>query len=356
MKHIKLFFLSVLIFSSYGTTFAGGFWGDLVNLVNYGVSQWEQYVPANSYDHTYIDAWKSGTGGKALVVGEMAVGLVGEITKSDVSGLKKSIHNATENLNKNEIFQSNDVNNWVGALFTFGDELIDEYNKQSFEEAKREIQQDEEQSLRVERFDDENRKIIWKSNSEYMRDLINYRKSKNDNWISDNINSISNMNLDEYNNLSKEERQEIDIKILAYENQKDSLANIPPIVNEEPIDEIVVPDYKSEIERIVISDFDINSYKLSEEQQKTLDNVANLLKEDETILLIINGHTCSLGSEKINYKVGLKRALEAKEYLISVGIDPSRIDIESKGFSFPIADNSIEEGRKHNRRITFNLK
>ncbi len=366
MKLFKIFLaiFPVALLSSCGTTSptgGGGFWGGFSGIIDYGISEWERTMPSDSYDHTIIDAWKSGTGGKALVVAEIAVGAMGGGSNKDVKALKDRIHNAASNLAQNENFNSDDVNNWVGALFTLGDEFIDEYNSQKFEDAVSKLTDpsnpgyNEEEALRVSTIDYENRKIIWKPNSQYIYDLIKYRKSKNDNWISKNIEHICGMSIEEYNELPMQKRQDIDLKILAYENFKEKDDTVPQSntpITEEP----TKPNYKAQIEGIVISDYDINIYKLTDEQKNILKKLAEILKEDNSILLQISGHTCSLGSEKINHPLGLKRAIEAKNYLVNLGIDANRIYTESEGSSHPIADNSNEEGRKHNRRITFNLK
>ncbi|MDE6051992.1 MAG: OmpA family protein, partial [Paramuribaculum sp.] len=115
-------------------------------------------------------------------------------------------------------------------------------------------------------------------------------------------------------------------------------------------------DYSELNEGIVVADYDINSYKLSADQKELLNKIGELLKEDESLELIVYGNTCSLGSETINYEIGMKRANEAKNYLAEMGIDADRIEVESNGYSNPVADNSTESGRKSNRRITFKLK
>lgn len=366
MKLFKIFFLfvSVTFFLSCGTTSSsssGGLWGNVSNFIDYSISQWENYVPSDSYDHTLIDAWKSGTGGKALAVSEIAVDMVGGMSNKDVSAIKNSIHNAAMNLTQNDTYSSSDVNNWLGALFILSDEFIDRYKEQKFEETVAKLTDpdcpgyDEEVALRVGSIDYDNKKIIWKPNSLYIYDLMEYRKSKNDNWITNNLEPICGISIEEFNNLPEEERHNLDLKILAYEKLKDKSNNAPlddTLVVEEP----VIPDYKTQIEGVVVSEYDINTYKISEKQKNILNKIAEMLIVDDSIQIQISGHTCSLGSEEINYRIGRERATEAKNYLVSLGINANRIEIESEGFSHPITDNSTEKERKHNRRITFIVK
>lgn len=372
MKQIRnlLFITMVILFTScgtYETSSGGGFWGGVSSFIDYGISEWQKVAPPDSYDHTLIDAWQSGTGGKALAIGEVSTAIIGGVTGKDVSGLKNRIHNAARNLTQNESYTKNDVNNWTGALFTLGDEFIDEYNTQKFEDAVKRLTDpnasgyNEEEALRVKSFDYQNKKIIWKSNSEYIYDLIEYRKSKNEDWISSNVGPACNMTLQEYNNLSNEARQQADLKIIAYDKSKNSATEQPKQENENAKLETLPSgldkkkDFASLIDAVVISDYNINSYALSDIHKESLDRIGEMMNNDPTLELLISGHTCTLGSNDVNYNVGLKRANAAKDYLISKGIDGNRIEIESLGYSNPADDNSTALGRRNNRRLTFKI-
>jgi OOP family OmpA-OmpF porin len=52
-------------------------------------------------------------------------------------------------------------------------------------------------------------------------------------------------------------------------------------------------------------------------------------------------------------KLGEKRAMAAKKYLVDQGIAADRISTESFGFSRPVATNSTEWGRARYRRDEF---
>lgn len=85
-----------------------------------------------------------------------------------------------------------------------------------------------------------------------------------------------------------------------------------------------------------------------------LDEIAQQLKNDPSLHVIIQGHTDNLGSEKANLKLGLQRANNVKEYLVKRhGIDPSRLDTLSFGSGKPIGDNATTDGRAQNRRVDF---
>ncbi len=359
MKFIKTIYaiVFVLIFTSCSTEG----WKQVGGLIDYGISYWEQNTDPNSYDHTSIDAWKSGTGGKFLAASEAAVALYGEFSNKDVSKIQQHIRNASSNLTKDNNFNSSDFANIIGAGCFSINEITDAHSERKFEELKSMLTDpnnpyyNEEEALKVEYFDDENRRVVWKPDYIWVREVMELRKSKNDKWVADNLEKVSNITLEEYNNLPKEMRQEVDMKILAYEDSK-SQSEPAEIVETPIVENPQKVDYKSLIEGVVVSDYDINSYKLSAEQEDLLKKIGELLKEDESLGLIICGNTCSLGSKSVNYKVGLKRAEEAKNYLVALGIDAERIEVISYGYTNPVADNSTLEGRKSNRRLTFKLK
>lgn len=76
-------------------------------------------------------------------------------------------------------------------------------------------------------------------------------------------------------------------------------------------------------------------------------------KSGENIQL--TGHTDNVDSEAFNYKLGLRRANIVKEYLLSKGVDVSKIKVQSKGETKPIASNDTEDGRAQNRRTELQI-
>ena len=67
--------------------------------------------------------------------------------------------------------------------------------------------------------------------------------------------------------------------------------------------------------------------------------------------VIITGHTDNVGDADYNIKLSLKRAEAVRDYLISLGADPKKMQVSGEGMNKPIADNSTKEGRAKNRRV-----
>jgi len=85
--------------------------------------------------------------------------------------------------------------------------------------------------------------------------------------------------------------------------------------------------------------------------KKQLDELATKFKSMNTEVIIAVGHTDSIGSDKYNQKLSVRRAEAVKAYLVSKGIDSKRIYTEGKGEKQPIASNKTKEGRAKNRRV-----
>jgi len=86
-----------------------------------------------------------------------------------------------------------------------------------------------------------------------------------------------------------------------------------------------------------------------------LDQVVSVLANYPDHQVSITGHTDNVGSEKNNEALSIRRARSCYNYLVSKGVNPSRILVGGMGETVPIADNNTEEGKKLNRRVEFKL-
>lgn len=82
-----------------------------------------------------------------------------------------------------------------------------------------------------------------------------------------------------------------------------------------------------------------------------LDAVVEYMTYKKSARIEISGHTDNQGNPKANRTLSEKRAQACRDYLVSKGIEASRIQAQGFGDERPIASNDTEEGRKLNRRI-----
>ena len=97
--------------------------------------------------------------------------------------------------------------------------------------------------------------------------------------------------------------------------------------------------------------FDFDKSVIKPAGKQALDELVAKLKGISIEVVIVVGHTDSIGTDAYNMKLGTRRAEAVKAYLISKGIEKSRVYTESKGERQPVADNKTVEGRAKNRRV-----
>lgn len=85
----------------------------------------------------------------------------------------------------------------------------------------------------------------------------------------------------------------------------------------------------------------------------TLDKIVNVLNEHAELKIQVEGHTDTSGNRDLNTQLSQHRAESVRKYLISKGIDGSRLSAKGFGPERPIADNGTPEGRAANRRVEF---
>ena len=96
--------------------------------------------------------------------------------------------------------------------------------------------------------------------------------------------------------------------------------------------------------------FDVNKYELKPESQVELDKIVQLLTENPSVKILIEGHTDNVGSAADNLKLSENRAKAVINYLSSKGITAARLSSKGFGATKPVAENKSEEGRAQNRR------
>jgi OOP family OmpA-OmpF porin len=97
--------------------------------------------------------------------------------------------------------------------------------------------------------------------------------------------------------------------------------------------------------------FDFDKSFIKPEGKAKLDDLADKVKAINLEVIIAVGHTDSVGSNAYNQKLSLRRSEAVKAYLVSKGIEKTRIYTEGKGENQPVADNKTKDGRAKNRRV-----
>ncbi len=102
--------------------------------------------------------------------------------------------------------------------------------------------------------------------------------------------------------------------------------------------------------------FGFNKYHLTKDAVATLDDVAKKFAENKNYIMVLEGHTDSIGPKEYNYILSEKRVKSVLRYLVGVKkLDINRIYTVGLGKLNPIADNKTRQGRKKNRRVTIKI-
>jgi OmpA-OmpF porin, OOP family len=100
--------------------------------------------------------------------------------------------------------------------------------------------------------------------------------------------------------------------------------------------------------------FDVNSDKVKPESYGSLNEIAQVLKENPEVKICIVGHTDSDGDDAKNLDLSKRRAASVKNELAKTfGIDISRIQTDGKGENQPVASNDAPVNKAKNRRVEF---
>lgn len=96
--------------------------------------------------------------------------------------------------------------------------------------------------------------------------------------------------------------------------------------------------------------FDYDSYSLSPEARGTLDRQGQWLKTYPSVTVTVEGHADERGTREYNLALGERRANAVKNYLVALGVTPSRVRTISYGKERPAVLGSNEAAWAQNRR------
>lgn len=96
--------------------------------------------------------------------------------------------------------------------------------------------------------------------------------------------------------------------------------------------------------------FETKKFDIRPESEVELGKVVQLLQDNPTVKIQLEGHTDNVGTAADNQKLSDARARSVVNYLIQKGIRQDRLVAKGFGATKPVADNKTEEGRALNRR------
>ena len=102
--------------------------------------------------------------------------------------------------------------------------------------------------------------------------------------------------------------------------------------------------------------FDFDRYSLRPEATRMLDEAIKAMQEDANLRFTVEGHTCNIGTTEYNLALGERRSAAVRDYLVSRGINATRLQTVSYGEERPKHDNGREETRRLNRRAALTIR
>ncbi|MCH2231528.1 MAG: DUF5723 family protein [Crocinitomicaceae bacterium] len=119
----------------------------------------------------------------------------------------------------------------------------------------------------------------------------------------------------------------------------------------------VIEEEVKEILRTAFENLEFQTGKdvIKSESIPSLTELAEVLIKKAEWKLQIAGHTDDVGSAQGNLILSKKRAESVKAFMVSKGIDASRLSALYFGETQPIADNKTKEGRQKNRRVEMTI-
>lgn len=101
--------------------------------------------------------------------------------------------------------------------------------------------------------------------------------------------------------------------------------------------------------------FPVGRSKISEESYSELSLVVDMMKENKSMVIQLEGHTDYQGNAKENLKLSKDRVESVKQYITSQGISKTRIKTKAFGGTMPISRDNTPEGHRLNRRVELRI-
>jgi len=135
-------------------------------------------------------------------------------------------------------------------------------------------------------------------------------------------------------------------------------APAPPTVKDvtpDPLEGDIAAAYQEAVRRGLLGDvyFDFDKYDLRPDSRERLEKNAAFMKSYPNFVFGLEGHCDERGTNEYNLALGERRANAAKNYLVSLGVDPGRVRTISYGEERPFCNEHHEGCWSRNRRAHF---
>ena len=98
--------------------------------------------------------------------------------------------------------------------------------------------------------------------------------------------------------------------------------------------------------------FPSGSWQVNPQGQKAINDLANVLKTQNDINILIEGHTDNVGTEKYNMDLSSRRGKSVRRYLTeNFKVQDALLKVNGYGEIRPLAENTAPEERRKNRRV-----
>lgn len=101
--------------------------------------------------------------------------------------------------------------------------------------------------------------------------------------------------------------------------------------------------------------FETGKATLKDESFQQLNTVVEFMNDNPSLKLEISGHTDNVGALNYNIKLSDSRAKSVVQYLVSQGINASRLTAKGYGPNQPVDSNKTAAGKAKNRRVEFKI-
>lgn len=97
--------------------------------------------------------------------------------------------------------------------------------------------------------------------------------------------------------------------------------------------------------------FDFDKADVKKQYERDLQEAAAVLKANPGLKIVLEGHTCDIGTKEYNQGLSERRAKAVKGYLVKLGVPEKQLSTKGYGLTKPAFPNTSKENRAKNRRV-----